>query len=180
MARKPPRRRQARPPLGQHFLKDTRIRARILNLLDCRPEDCWLEIGAGHGEMTLALAPSGRALAAVERDLELASALRGRLSGLPSARVVEGNILQISLAEVARELGCERLRVYGNLPYYITSPILQHLFASIAVIADVHVVVQREVADRVVAVPGGREYGYLSVSHRRRWNRHWYAWCRPA
>jgi len=168
--RAPPRRRarpqrtsRARPPLGQHFLKDVGIRNRIFSLLRCRPEDCWLEIGAGHGEMTLALAQAGGSLAAVERDPKLAVGLLTLLSGFPRARVVEDDILGISLPTLAEEMGCPRLRVYGNLPYYITSPILHHLFTSISTIADIHVMVQREVADRLVARPGGRDYGYLSV-----------------
>ncbi len=167
-ARKPPRgkghrREGRRPPRGQHFLADPRVRSRIVSRLDCRPEDCWLEIGAGHGEMTLGLAESGRTVAAIESDPELAASLRERLAGFPHARVVQADILKVSLAALAREAGCARWRVYGNLPYYLTSPILRHLFEAIEVVADIHVVVQREVAERLVAAPGGRDYGYLSV-----------------
>jgi 16S rRNA (adenine1518-N6/adenine1519-N6)-dimethyltransferase len=163
MTHRAPPHRRARPPLGQHFLRDETVCARILGLLRCRPEDCWLEIGAGHGEMTLALAQAGGLLAAVERDTKLAPGLRTLLRRWPRARVVEGDILDVSLPALAEEMGCPRLRVYGNLPYYITSPILQHLFGSINVIADIHVMVQEEVAHRLVAAPGGRDYGYLSV-----------------
>ena len=163
MAHRAPPHRRARPPLGQHFLRDETVCARILGLLRSRPEDCWLEIGAGRGEMTLPLAETGGLVAAVERDPKLATGLRTLLRRFPQARVVEGDILDVSLAALAEEMGCPRLRVYGNLPYYITSPILHHLFASLRVIADIHVMVQAEVADRLVAVPGGRDYGYLSV-----------------
>ncbi len=113
--------------------------------------------------MTLPLAETGGLVAAVERDPKLAAELRSLLSGFPRVRVVEGDILGVSLPALAEEMGCPRLRVYGNLPYYITSPILHHLFASLRVIADIHVMVQAEVADRLVAAPGGRDYGYLSV-----------------
>jgi len=113
--------------------------------------------------MTLALAQAGCSLAAVERDPKLTAELRPLISGFPRARVVESDILGISLPALAQEMDCPRLRVYGNLPYYITSPILQHLFGSIDVIADIHVMVQEEVADRLAATPGGRDYGYLSV-----------------
>ncbi len=136
---------------------------RILDRLQCRPDDCWLEIGPGHGEMTLALAAASRALVAVERDPRLAEELRIRLEPFPRARVVEADILEASAEELARQLETRRLRVYGNLPYYITSPILRRLFEGMSVIQDIHVMVQLEVAQRMTAVPGGRKYGYLSV-----------------
>lgn len=155
--------RRPRPPLGQHFLADPRLRVRILETLICHAEDAWLEIGAGHGEMTVGLAETGAAVVAVERDSKLAAALGARLGGFPRVRVVEGDILKTSLAALARETGVTRWRIYGNLPYYITSPILQHLFASIDFVADIHVMVQREVAERLAARPHRRDYGYLSV-----------------
>lgn len=161
MARRASTRR--RPPLGQHFLRDTRARERILGLLQPRAEDCWLEIGPGHGEMTLPLAAVSRTLTAVERDPGLATSLRDRLSALAGARVVQRDILKFPLAEALRGTPSRRLRIYGNLPYYITSPILRYLFAASGLIEDIHVMVQREVAERLVAAPDGRDYGYLSV-----------------
>ncbi|MFQ5778343.1 MAG: 16S rRNA (adenine(1518)-N(6)/adenine(1519)-N(6))-dimethyltransferase RsmA [Terriglobia bacterium] len=157
------RRRLRRPRLGQHFLAGENVRREILRQLDARPEDYWLEIGAGHGEMTVGLAATGGAVRAVERDPELAQGLRVRLAEFPHARVIESDILKVSLDELAQQMGCARYRVYGNVPYYITSPILRHLFRASGVIADMHLVVQREVAERLVATPGGRDYGYLSV-----------------
>ncbi len=160
---------QRRPPLGQHFLADARLREKIFGLLRCRAEDCWLEIGAGHGEITVAVAAASRAVAAVERDPKLAEILRECLRGFPGAQVVEADILTVSPATLAQEMPCPRLRVYGSLPYYITSPILRHLFASLEAIEDIHVVVQHEVAQRLAAQParagrhGGHDYGYLSV-----------------
>jgi 16S rRNA (adenine1518-N6/adenine1519-N6)-dimethyltransferase len=161
MARSRLTRQRSRPRLGQHFLRDQHIRRRILELLDSREDDCWLEIGPGHGEMTEGLAGRSRGLIAVERDPQLAAGLRERLGG--QRQVVEADFLEVNLVPLAQGVDCERLRVYGNLPYYITSPILRHLFDSLAVIQDIHVVVQREVAERLVAAPGGRDYGYLSV-----------------
>lgn len=152
-----------RPPWGQHFLADGRIHSQIIAQLRCQPDDCWLEIGAGHGEMTLALAERSGCVAAVERDAKLVGTLRARLSAFPRSRVVEADILETSLPALADEMGCARWRVYGNLPYYITSPILQHLFRAAEIIGDIHVVVQREVAERLAASPGGRDFGYLSV-----------------
>lgn len=155
--------RERRPPLGQHFLQDASWRGRILAQLDPRSEDCWLEIGAGDGVFTVPLAEASRAVVAVERDTRLAAWLREQLSSFQAARVIEADILEVDLEALAREAGAEKLRVYGSLPYYITSPILRRLFDSLAALADIHVVVQREVAERLVAKPGGRDYGFLSV-----------------
>ncbi len=154
---------QRRPPLGQHFLHDPRVRRQILRRLDCRPHDAWLEIGAGHGEMTLGLAETGARVAAVERDPRLAAELRAALAPFTAAQVIERDVLKVSLAEVAQQSGVNRWRVYGNLPYYITSPILHRLFAEIQLVQDIHIVVQREVAERLTARPGRRDYGYFSV-----------------
>ena len=155
--------RRRRPPLGQHFLQDPSWRRRILEQLSIKREDFWLEIGAGHGEFTFALAESSRGVAAVERDAGLAAALREQLLRFPYVRVIEADILRLDLASLARERGAEKLRVYGSLPYYITSPILRRLFGSLAVIEDIYVIVQREVAERLVAKPHGRDYGFLSA-----------------
>ncbi len=156
-------RRSKRPPLGQHFLHDPRVRQQILRKLDCKPQDCWLEIGAGHGEMTLGLAATGARVVAIERDPKLAAALRDALTPFPTAKLIERDVLKVSLAEVAQESYINRWRVYGNLPYYITSPILHRLFESIEHIEDIHIVIQREVAERLVARPSSRDYGYFSV-----------------
>ncbi len=156
-------RRSKRPPLGQHFLRDPGVRQQILGEFVCRPKDSWLEIGAGHGEMTLALAATGARVVAIERDPRLAGALRDALTQFPTARLIERDVLKVSLAEVAEQSYINRWRVYGNLPYYITWPILHRLFESIEFIQDIHIVIQREVAERLVARPARRDYGYLSV-----------------
>ncbi len=155
--------RGRRPKLGQHFLADAGVRARLLQRLEIRAQDCWLEIGSGHGEMTLSLAQQSSQVVAVEKDAALARALREKLGGQSGCTVVEADILEVSAATLAQQFGVNRWRVYGNLPYYITSPILQRLFAALDVIADIHVVVQWEVALRLTAEPGRRDYGYLSV-----------------
>ncbi|MGH9787665.1 MAG: 16S rRNA (adenine(1518)-N(6)/adenine(1519)-N(6))-dimethyltransferase RsmA, partial [Candidatus Acidiferrales bacterium] len=155
--------KRRRPPLGQHFLHNPGVRQKILHLLKSRPEDCWLEVGAGHGEMTLLLAGTGAQVVAVERDARLAAELRSQLAALANVQLVEADILKVSLESLASEKKVDRFRVYGNLPYYITSPILHRLFESRAAVADIHIVIQREVAERLVAAPGSRDYGYLSV-----------------
>ncbi|MFQ5817064.1 MAG: 16S rRNA (adenine(1518)-N(6)/adenine(1519)-N(6))-dimethyltransferase RsmA [Terriglobia bacterium] len=152
-----------RPKLGQHFLVHRGMRERIVELLGCGAGDCWLEIGAGHGEMTALLARRAARVLAVEADAWLVSELRGRFREVPAVEVIHADILQVSFAELAGASGAGSLRVYGNLPYYITSPILSHLFGSLTLIEDIFVVVQREVGERLATAPGRREYGYLSA-----------------
>jgi len=149
--------------MGQHFLVEPGWRNRILESLPRQGAETWVEIGAGHGEMTQLLARPDRRVIALEADASLISDLRRRLgvepAKFPGVEVVSGDVLRLDLTELARS----RFRVYGNLPYYITSPILHHLFAFAERIESIHVVVQWEVACRIVAQPGRREYGYLSV-----------------
>lgn len=151
--------------MGQHFLRDLGWRKRILATLPLEPPGTWVEIGAGHGEMTELLAAKDRRVIAVEGDPRLADGLRARIDAEPDAwpgvEVVSGDVLTQDLAKLA---GGERFRVYGNLPYYITSPILHQLFAYAGLIRSIHIVIQLEVAERIVARPGRREYGYLSAA----------------
>ncbi len=162
--------RRKRPKLGQHFLVHSGLRERIANLLACQPGDCWLEIGAGHGEMTALLAARAACVLAVETDAQLIATLREQFRDAAHVHLIHANILDLRLAELLAgyaspglHRGSPSLRVYGNLPYYITSPILRHLFAQLDTIRDIFVVVQREVAARLVAKTGSRDFGYLSA-----------------
>jgi len=146
--------------LGQHFLKDAGWRAKILRALDVRPADTWLEIGAGHGEMTQELARTARRVIAIEIDSRLHGGLHRLAAQTPNVEIVEGDILQLDLAAL---LGKERVCVYGSLPYYITSPILRRLFEFAEHLHSIAVVIQLEVAVRVAARPGSRDYGFLST-----------------
>lgn len=150
----------SRQKLGQHFLTAP-WRRRILDTLPRQPPDVWLEIGAGHGEITELLAPRARRVIAIETDPSLARRLQERARDWPSVEVVPGDVLSLDLPSL---IAGERIRVYGNLPYYITSPILHRLFSLASHIASIHIVIQFEVAVRVVARPGRREYGYLSAA----------------
>jgi 16S rRNA (adenine1518-N6/adenine1519-N6)-dimethyltransferase len=152
--------------MGQHFLRDLGWRKRILATLPRDNTDTWIEIGAGHGEMTELLAANGRRAVAIEGDPKLAEGLREKIASSTAAdrasvTVVAGDVLQQDFATLA---GGEHFRVYGNLPYYITSPILHRLFNYADQIDSIHIVIQLEVAQRIVAQPGRREYGYLSVA----------------
>ncbi|HVO58461.1 MAG TPA: 16S rRNA (adenine(1518)-N(6)/adenine(1519)-N(6))-dimethyltransferase RsmA [Dongiaceae bacterium] len=161
----------ARQKLGQHFLGDAGWREKIARAIRVsrhgfeRPDEpaanyCWIEIGAGHGEMTQHLAATGAPVIAVELDPPLIARLGDLAARFPNLTVAPGDVLQTDLAALAAG---RRIRLYGNLPYYITSPILHHFFASAALIEEIHIVIQIEVAFRLVARPGTRDYGYLSV-----------------
>lgn len=156
----------ARQKLGQHFLANGVWQTRILESLPRNPEDVWLEIGSGHGEMTRRLATLGRRVVSIETDARLAENLRRHIEAepaeWPAVEIVKGDVLQLDLASLVAD--AERFRVYGSLPYYITSPILHHLFDYVDRIASIHIVIQFEVAARIAARPGSRDYGYLSVA----------------
>jgi 16S rRNA (adenine1518-N6/adenine1519-N6)-dimethyltransferase len=153
----------ARQRMGQHFLGNLHWRKRIAESLPLAANQMWIEIGAGHGEMTQLLAGDGRRVVAIEVDPPLASGLREKIAGHPSdwpgVDVVSANVLKTDLEKIAGG----PFHVYGNLPYYITSPILHRLFLSVALIKSIHIVIQLEVAERIAAAPGRRDYGYLSV-----------------
>jgi len=150
--------------MGQHFLGSVEWRRRILETLPRAAGETWVEIGAGHGEMTQLLARDGRRVIAIEADAQLAEALRGKTEARPNewpgVEIVTGDVLAQDLGKIAGG----RFRVYGNLPYYITSPILHQLFGYAERLVSIHIVIQLEVAARIVARPGRREYGYLSAA----------------
>jgi 16S rRNA (adenine1518-N6/adenine1519-N6)-dimethyltransferase len=161
----------ARQRLGQHFLYDSSWREQIASAaLHSRYSDgdlaaagksfCWIEIGAGHGEMTEFLAATGAPVYAVELDPPLLAHLQQLTGKFPNLTVVPGDVLEIDLAAIAAG---RRIRLYGNLPYYITSPILHRFFVIAELIDEIHIVIQLEVAQRMAAHPGTRDYGYLSV-----------------
>ncbi len=147
--------------LGQNFLADAAWQQRILRALRFTPDQTWVEIGAGHGEITRELARAVRRVAAIELDARLVKALERLAGELPALEVFSGDVMKIDLAAAA---AAERFRVCGNLPYYITSPILHRLFEWAEHIESIHIVIQLEVAARLTARPGRREYGYLSVA----------------
>jgi 16S rRNA (adenine1518-N6/adenine1519-N6)-dimethyltransferase len=165
----------ARQRLGQHFLADADWREQIARAIGVSPHStlrlssadlaagpacCWIEVGAGHGEMTEHLLSTGAAVYAVELDAPLAARLRKLAKKFPNLTVVHGDVLETDLAALAAG---RRIRLYGNLPYYITSPILHHFFTFADLIDEIHIVIQEEVALRLTAKPETKQYGYLSV-----------------
>lgn len=165
----------SRQPLGQHFLTSASCQ-RIIRAIfgsadeipaDGRPRlhadrsaDIWIEIGAGHGEMTELLAEHASRVVAIELDERLLPRLTQVAARLGNVSVVSGDVLALDLAELA---GNERFRVYGNLPYYITSPIVHRLLEHAGQLDVAFLVMQLEVAERLAAKPGHREYAYLSA-----------------
>jgi 16S rRNA (adenine1518-N6/adenine1519-N6)-dimethyltransferase len=120
----------------------------------------WIEIGPGHGEMTEFLAQHAGRVIAIEFDEKLLPGLQSLAARLGNVTIVAGDVLSLDLEKLA---GGGRFSVYGSLPYYITSPIVHHLFTSLATPEAAFIVVQLEVAERLAAHPGGRDYGYLST-----------------
>lgn len=150
------------PRLGQHFLVDAQAAGRIVAALGAIGSRSVVEIGAGRGAITGALAARAAQVTAIELDRELAASLRREFAPA-RVTVVEQDVLQFDFAAASAGVG-ERLLVAGNLPYYITAPILLKLGASHAALDTAVLTVQREVADRVTAAPGSRDYGLLTVT----------------
>jgi len=151
-----------KPKLGQNFLRDQNAIQRIAASLGDLTGQTVVEIGPGQGAITRALAEHAGHVIAIELDRELAPRLREQFP-VERVTVVEQDVLQFDFAEASAVAG-QRLAVLGNLPYYITSPILLKLAAAHAALDRAVLMVQREVADRIVAAPGSRDYGLLSVT----------------
>ncbi len=151
-------RHQARKRFGQHFLIDTGITEAIVRAVDPRPDDALVEIGPGLGALTRPLLQRGARLTVIELDRDLAA----RWRDVPNVRVVEADVLGVDFVALARDAG-RPLRVVGNLPYNISTPILFRLLGAVASIEDQHLMLQKEVVDRMAASPGRKDYGRLTV-----------------
>ena len=156
----PPRHR-ARKRFGQHFLHDPAVLARIVAAIDPHPGERLVEIGPGLGALTLPLLARQGRLECIELDRDVIPRLRERAAGLGELTVHAGDVLEFDFAAFAA--GGPRLRLCGNLPYNISTPLLFHLLAAGAVVLDMHFMLQKEVVARIVAPPGGRAYGRLTV-----------------
>ena len=153
---------RARKRFGQHFLHDPGVIERIVAALSPGPGDCLVEIGPGRGALTRALLQSPcRSLDAIEIDRDLAAQLREAFAAERRFTLHETDALRFDFTALARERG--RLRVLGNLPYNISTPLLFHLLQSLQSISDLHVMLQREVIERMAAAPGDGAYGRLTV-----------------
>jgi 16S rRNA (adenine1518-N6/adenine1519-N6)-dimethyltransferase len=150
---------QPRKRFGQHFLTDDAVLDAIVDAIDPHPGDALVEIGPGLGAMTLPLLARCRRLTVIELDRDLAARLRRQ----PGLDVIEADVLKVDFAVLAAQAAPRKLRVVGNLPYNISTPILFHLLQVVDHVADQHFMLQKEVVDRMAAEPGGKDYGRLSV-----------------
>jgi len=163
-----------KPKLGQHYLANDSAAIRIVDALGDISQSTLLEIGPGRGALTSLLAKRARRLIAIELDRVLAAQLRMQFALAPNVEIIEGDILAIDFNTLfgpkpgstrpGMELTPEPVRVVGNLPYYITSDILLRLFSYRQYLETIVLMVQKEVADRLAARPGGSEYGLLSAT----------------
>ena len=149
----------ARKRFGQHFLSDRSIIEDIVHAIAPQPGDPMVEIGPGLAALTQPLVERLGRLTVIELDRDLA--LRLRLH--PQLDVIESDVLKVDFTQVAQALAAIKIRVVGNLPYNISTPILFHLLEHVDVIADQHFMLQKEVIDRMVARPCTSDYGRLSV-----------------
>jgi 16S rRNA (adenine1518-N6/adenine1519-N6)-dimethyltransferase len=149
-----------RKRFGQHFLADLAVIEAIVRAVAPKAGEAIVEIGPGLGAITRPLLERSGALIVIELDRDLAA----RLRRTPGLEVIEADVLRVDfVALAARQAGPPRLRIVGNLPYNISTPILFHLLEAVDHVVDQHVMLQKEVVDRMAAAPGRKDYGRLSV-----------------
>ena len=151
----------ARKRFGQNFLHDPTVIRQIIACLEARPDQHWVEIGPGQGALTEPLLKAGVSLDAVELDRDLVALLQHKFTGQQNFRIHSADALKFDFSALAK--AGERLRIVGNLPYNISTPLLFHLLSSAAFIEDMHFMLQKEVVERLCAEPGNKQYGRLSV-----------------
>jgi 16S rRNA (adenine1518-N6/adenine1519-N6)-dimethyltransferase len=149
-----------RKRFGQHFLHDAGILRKIVQAIAPQRGDNLVEIGPGEGALTLPLLREAGHLTAIELDRDLVPRLRASAEGVGELEIVNADVLTVDFATLAKK---GPLRVVGNLPYNISTPILFHLLDAVDHVVDQHFMLQKEVVDRMAGSPGGKDYGRLSV-----------------
>lgn len=150
---------------GQNFLIDTHVLDKIVKAAEITKEDTVLEIGPGIGTLTQHLCENARHVIAVEIDKNLIPILKNdTLAAYDNVTIVNEDILQVDIGELVKSVGAESVKVVANLPYYITTPIIMGLFEKHAPVTSITVMVQKEVALRMQAGPGNKDYGALSLA----------------
>jgi 16S rRNA (adenine1518-N6/adenine1519-N6)-dimethyltransferase len=147
---------------GQHFLVDRNILSKVLRTAELENGDVILEIGPGLGEMTLALARQVKKVIAVEIDRKLVKILQEKTADFSNIMVIEGDVLKTGIEQLYRQ-GHQQLKVVANLPYQISTPLLFRFIESKQLFSTLTLMLQREVAERMIASPGGKDYGPLSI-----------------
>lgn len=145
-------------------MHDPRYQARIVDELPLQPDEVVIEIGPGRGAITGLLAQKVRKVLAIELDPALAQGLQAKFQHNLRVEVITADVLRVNLSELCRQQASPQALVFGNIPYYITSPILHHVFTQRKSIRTMGLLMQREVAERLTARPGTRDYGYLTVA----------------
>jgi 16S rRNA (adenine1518-N6/adenine1519-N6)-dimethyltransferase len=152
---------RARKRFGQNFLHDAGVIHRILRAIHAREGERLLEIGPGQGALTEGLLGSGAQLDVIELDLDLIPILQGKFGHLDNFRLNQGDALKFDFARL--DAAPHSLRVVGNLPYNISTPLIFHLLDNAELIRDMHFMLQKEVVERLAAEPGGGDWGRLSI-----------------
>lgn len=147
--------------LGQNFLRDGNARRRMIAACAFSSGDVVLEIGPGQGALTPLIAEHARKVYAVELDRRLAALLTASFADSPVVSILPGDILEFDISSLP-ETRSQKIKVFGNIPYYITSPIIEHLVLSRGFISEIFLTVQKEFARRICAAPGGKDYGSFS------------------
>ena len=150
-----------RKRFGQNFLHDHNIIYSLLSSLNAQAKDHWVEIGPGMGALTEPLLAQGLNLEVVELDRDLVVYLKDKFKAYPHLKIHSADALRFDFAALAKDN--EKLRVIGNLPYNISTPLMFHLLDNAKCIEDMHFMLQKEVVDRICAEPGNKKYGRLSV-----------------
>jgi len=150
-----------RKRFGQNFLHDHNIIYNIISSIQAQPNEHWVEIGPGQGALTVPLLGEGVQLDVVELDRDLVSLLKQKFNEQPRLQIHSGDALRFDFSTLIKHN--EKLRVIGNLPYNISTPLMFHLLDNAAIIEDMHFMLQKEVVDRICAAPGSKKYGRLSV-----------------
>lgn len=160
----------AKKALGQHFLHERGIIDKMLLAISPKPGDRFVEIGPGQGALTFPLLDRHGALTAIEFDRDLLAPLTAAAKAHGELSLIHSDVMDVDFTELARRVSDDgRIRLVGNLPYNLSSPILFHALDHAAAIRDMHFMLQKEVVDRMVAAPGGKDYGRLSVMLQRRY-----------
>ena len=150
-----------RHALGQHFLTNQGVLRKIVVVINPKPGDVIVEIGAGKGALTMALAENGGRIIAIEKDERLVPGLRKTMP--PNVEVIQGDILRVDFREISARAGAPALRLVGNVPYSISSPLLFRVLDERGILADCAFLLQKEVAERVTAGPGTKSYAPLGI-----------------
>jgi 16S rRNA (adenine1518-N6/adenine1519-N6)-dimethyltransferase len=152
-----------RKRFGQNFLHDQSVIANTLACLHAKPGEHWVEIGPGQGALTVPLLDKNIMLDVVELDRDLVNLLKNKFKDRTNLTIHSADALKFDFSALVKQDKPEPLHVVGNLPYNISTPLLFHLLETASCIADMHFMLQKEVVDRICAVPGSKKYGRLSV-----------------